>query len=218
MNKRFSAGGAVLSFMLISASQAFADDKPLIWQPLKNSDTSYAVKLGVKLPVAMEPQAGFVLGVDAQKNGTVVDTPVKFWSSFKAESIQRPAYEMNRKVAFDLDSLAESAGISVNYYEKQIVTPALDLERQSSYELRYDGLSQQWSGFDASQSVKLSRSNTGTAVVVRANTIDNFKIAGAGLGLEQKFGDHITLTGSFDGSTAATDPVASINARYAFTW
>jgi hypothetical protein len=218
MNKTFSAGGAVLLVMLFSASHVLADDKPLIWQPLKNSDTSYSVKVGVKLPVSLEPQAGFDLGVDAKKDGTVVDTPLRFWSSVKAESIQRPAYEMNRKIGFDLDSLAESAGISVNYYEKQIATPSIDIERQSSYQLRYDGIAQQWSGIGASQSVKVSGSKTGTAVVVRASGADNFKIAGAGLGLEQKIGDHMTLSGNFDRFTDAPAPVTSVNARYTFTW
>jgi hypothetical protein len=207
------------SFIAIAcASQSRAEDRPLIWQPSKISDTSYSVKLGLKLPTELEPEAGFDLGVDASKDGAVVDTPLKFWGSLKAQSIQRPAYEMNRDIDLGLDGNAGSAAITMNYYEKHIATPAIDVERQSSYSVRYDGGTQRWTGVDVAQSVKVSRSASGTAVVVRATGTDSFKRAGAGLGLEQKVGDHMTLTGSLDKESSSTAPIASINASYAFRW
>ncbi|TDK38763.1 hypothetical protein E2F50_01010 [Rhizobium deserti] len=166
----------------------------------------------------LEPEAGFDLGVDASKDGAVVDAPLKFWGSLKAQSIQRPAYEMNRDIGLDVDGVAGSAAITMNYYEKHIATSAIDVERQSSYSVRYDSGTQQWTGIDVAQSVKVSRSATGTAVVVRATGTDNFKKAEAGLALEQKFGDHITLSGSLDRASSSSDPISSINASYAVKW
>jgi hypothetical protein len=53
---------------------------------------------------------------------------------------------------------------------------------------------------------------------MRASGGDSFKVVGAGLGLEQKLGEHITLAGSVDRSSAASQAVASVNASYNFRW
>jgi hypothetical protein len=218
MNRIFPAVAAAVIATVLSTAHSYADDKPLIWQPIKTSDTSYSVKLGLKLPTELEPEAGFDMGVDATQGGAVVNTPLKFWSSLKAQSIQRPAYEMNREIGFDVDGNAGDAAITMNYYEKHIATPMIDVERQGSYAVRYDGTSQQWVGVDVTQSVKVSRTASGTAVIVRASGINSFKRAGAGLGLEQKVGDYVTLTGSVDRMSGTGGSTASINASYAFEW
>ena len=206
----------VLTWMLPSV--ALAADKPLIWQPSKNSDTSYSVKLGMKLPMELQPEAGFDVGLNTSKSGAVVDTPIKFWSGFTAQAIQRPAYELNRGVGLEVDRNARSAAISVNAHEKRIATPTVDVERESTYTLRYDNRAQHWSGLDVTQSVKLSRTATGTALVLRASGSDSFDVVGAGMGLEQKFGEHITLRGSLDRNSTSSQPVTSVNARYNIKW
>jgi hypothetical protein len=218
MTKRSLAGLSLAVLTGVFPATALAADRPLIWQPAKNSDTSYSVKLGMKLPTQLQPEAGLDVGLDTSKEGAVVKTPVKFWSGFTAKEIQRPAYEMNRGVGLEVDGNARSAAISMNYYEKRIATPIVDVERQSSYALRYDSRAQHWSGVDVTQSVKVSRSATGTAFVMRASGGDSFKVVGAGLGLEQKLGEHITLAGSVDRSSAASQAVASVNASYNFRW
>ena len=222
MNRSLLAGGAALFAAIFavgpfSALSAHAADRPLIWQPVKNSDRSYSVKLGFRLPTELEPEAGFNVGVDAKKDGSM-NTPLRLWGSMKMKSIQRPAYEVERKIGIDYDGLAETAAVSMNYHQTQIVTSTIDVERNASYVMRYDGLNQDWSGLDANQTLRLSRSNTGTAVVVRATAIDTFRIGGAGLGLEQKLGDSLTLSGSVDRYSDATAAVTSVNARYSFQW
>ena len=218
MTKLTLAGLCLAIVAGILPSGALAADRPLIWQPAKNSDTSYSVKLGMKLPTELQPEAGFDVGLDTSKEGAVVNTPVKFWSGITAQAIKRPAYQMHRGVGLEVDGNSRSAAVSVNYYEKRIATPVVDVERESSYALRYDSRAQHWSGVDVTQSVKLSRSATGTAFVVRASGGDSFKVVGAGLGLEQKLGEHITLAGSLDRSSDASQPVASVNARYNYRW
>lgn len=195
-----------------------AEDKPLIWKPVRNSDTSYSVKLGLRLPTRLETEAGVSMGVDTTASGTPVDTPIKFWSNFTAEKIQTPAYQLNRGVGVDLDGNTGSAGISMNYYEKEVATPTIDIERRSSYGVRYDGTSGEWCGVDASQSVRLSHSPSRTALVGRASGSDGFRTLGAGVSVEKKLGRYMTLSGALDRTSDAPEPVASVKARYSLSW
>lgn len=216
MDGRFFARSMLAFATITTTAPAFAGDRPLIWQPTKNSDTSYSVKLGMQLPTRIEAEAGISLGVNTTKSGAPIDTPVRFWSNFITEKMKTSASEMRRGVGVDLDGHTGSAAISMNYYEREIATPSLDIERNSSYTMRYDGVSGEWTGIDASQSVRLSHGSTGTALIGRANAGNG--VAGAGIGLEQRIGEYMTVTGSLDRSTDASDPVASVNARYSFTW
>jgi len=217
--RTLAAGFAVLAAAVPLATQpVFADDKPLIWQPTRNSDTSYSVKLGLKLPTRLEPQAGVSMGVNTTKSGTPTDTPVKFWSNFTATRIQTPAYEANRNVGFDVDGNNGSAAITMNYYEKHIATPTVDIERQSSYRMHYDGAAGEWAGVDTSQSVRLSHSPSRTAVIARATGANSFRVVGAGVGVEKNFGRNLTISGALDKTSDAPDPIASVKARYSFKW
>lgn len=87
MNRSLLAGGVALFAAIFAvgpflASSAHAADRPLIWQPVKNSDRSYSVKLGFRLPTELEPEAGFNVGVDAKKDGSM-NTPLRLWGSMK---------------------------------------------------------------------------------------------------------------------------------------
>ncbi|MFB9952015.1 hypothetical protein ACFFP0_24465 [Rhizobium puerariae] len=218
MNRILSVGAACALVVFCAGSPGLADDRPLIWKPSRNSDTSYSVKLGMKLPTRLETEAGVSMGVNTTKSGAPVETPVKFWSNFTAGKIETPAYRMNRGVGVDLDGNTGSAAIAMNYYEKEIATPAIDIERRSSYGLRYDGASGQWCGLDASHSVRVSHGASGTAVVARTSGRDGFRVVGAGVGVEKNFGRHLTVSGALDRVSDAPDPVASVNARYSFRW
>jgi hypothetical protein len=218
MNRHFSATAGALLLIAASCGLARADDRPLIWQPIKNSDTSYSVKLGMRLPMRLEPEAGFNIGVDASKTGEVVDTPLKFWSRIKTADSKRAASQTSRDIGIDLDSLAESAAISMNYYEKQIATPTYNVERQSTYTVRYDGAQRSWAGLDANQSIKFGRPDIGTAFVASANSVNSFESFGASLGIEQQLGDNVTLSGNLNRSFSDKDTIASVNANYSYKW
>ncbi len=218
MNRILSAGAVLALASFLTAGPGFAEDKPLIWKPIRNSDTSYSVKLGLKLPTRLETEAGISMGVDTTTSGTPVDTPIKFWSNFTAQKIQTPAYQLNRGIGVDLDGNTGSAGITMNYYEKEIATPTIDIERRSSYGMRYDGASGEWRGVDASQSVSLLHSPSRTALVGRASGSNGFRTVGAGVAVEKTLGRYMTLSGALDRTSDAPDPVASVNARYSFRW
>lgn len=218
MAKFISTASAVLAFMIpmIQAGQGFADDRPLIWTPTKNSNTSYAVKLGLRLPSELEPEAGINLGLDSQKNA-VVNTPVRFWGKVTASSIQTPAYQLHRDIRINLDAVTGSSGAKVIMSEKRIASEALDVEVNRQYGMRYDGAAADWIG-EASQSVKVSRAATGTAVILQAKALDTFRELGAGIAVEQKISERLSLNGSIEQTTAATQPTSNISARYTFKW
>jgi hypothetical protein len=218
MNRILSAGAVLALACFLTAGPGLAEDKPLIWKPTRNSDTSYSVKLGLKLPTRLETEAGVSMGVDTTTSGTPVDTPIKFWSNFTAEKIQTPAYQLNRGVGVDLDGNTGSAEITMNYYEKEIATPTIDIERRSSYGVRYDGTSGEWCGVDASQSVRLSHGPSRTALVGRASGSNGFRTLGAGVAVEKKLGQSMTVSGALDRTSDGPKPVASVNARYSFRW
>lgn len=217
MRFHFIATASLLP-MILTAAPGLAADRPLIWQPTRNSDTSYSVKLGMQLPTRLEAEAGISLGMTAAKGGALIDTPVRFWSNFVTSKVKTAASQRRPGVGLDLDGNTGGAVISMNYYEKDIATPSLDLERNSSYTMRYDGVSGEWTGIDANQSVRLTHGSTGTALIGRASASDSFATVGAGIGLEQQIGEYMTVTGSLDSSTDAPDPVTSVKARYSFTW
>ncbi len=210
------ASGVLLAAFTSSSSRA--DERPLIWQPIKNSDTSYSVKLGLRLPVRLETEAGFNVGVDSSKTGEVVNTPLKFWSRIKTVDRKRPASQMSRYIGVNMDGNAGSAAITMNYYEKQIATPEFNLERQATYVVRYDGTQKDWTGLDASQSIKLRQRETGTAFVAVANGTANFSAVAASFGIEQPLGENITLSGNVNRNFTDATTISSVNARYSYKW
>lgn len=218
MNRDFLAIGGGIFLAAIMSSSSRADERPLIWQPIKNSDTSYSVKLGMRLPVRLETEAGFNVGVNSSKTGDVVNTPLKFWSRIRTADTKRPAYQMSRDIGINMDGNAGSAAISVNYYEKQIATPTFNLERQATYAVRYDGAQKDWAGLDASQSIKLRQRETGTAFIAGANSSASFSVVGASFGIEQKLGENITLSGNVNRNFTDATTVSSVNANYSYKW
>ncbi len=218
MAKFISTACAVLAPMALTllAGQSLADERPLIWTPTKNSDTSYGVKLGLRLPNELQPEAGINFGLDSQKNA-VVNTPVRFWGKVTASSIQTPAYQLNRDIRVNLDAVTGSSGARVIMSEKRIASEALDVEVNRQYGMRYDGAASNWIG-EASQSVKVSRAATGTAVILQGKALDTFRELGAGIAVEQKISERLSLNGSIEQTTASAGPTSNISARYTFKW
>lgn len=217
MTKSISKAGAFLALMMtMPPGQGFADEKPLIWTPSKNSDTSYGVKLGLRLPRQLQPEAGINLGLDSQKNA-VVNTPVRFWGKVTASSIQTPAYQLNRDISINLDAVTGNSGARVIMSEKRIASEALDVEVNRQYGMRYDSAASNWIG-EASQSVRVSRVSTGTAVILQAKALDTFRELGAGIAVEQKISERLSLNGRIEQTTAAAQPSSNISARYTFKW
>src|SRR3546814_3773140 len=67
-------------FLLSSTGHAAAGERPLIWQPVKNSQSSYTARIGARMPTLFKPAAGVEFGLVTTDGGELVDTPMAAWS------------------------------------------------------------------------------------------------------------------------------------------
>lgn len=192
-------------------------ERGLIWSPAKNSDQSYSARVGAKLPVETPIRAGLELGMNASEAGAVVDTPVRFWGNVTLLSTNLPGVKVAGDVAVLMNAITGSSTWTMTTSQKRIATPDIDLESNRNVTLRYDGTAQQWNGLDVSQSLRLTRSATGTAFVLTGASRDSFDEFSSSVALEQKLGDHLTVTGRLNqGYEDRFRP--SVNARYSIRW
>jgi hypothetical protein len=211
--------GLAMAIIITSfaAGGAHADEKGLIWKPVKNSDQSYTTRIGAKIPTSMPIRAGLEMGLNASKGGDLVDTPVRLWGTVTLLAEQLPGVTLARDVGVLMNAITGSGTVSVTSSQKRIATSELDFEANRNVTVRYDGTSQQWSGMDVSQSLRLTRSQTGTAFVLTGASRDTFNEFSTGVAVEQRLGDHLTLSGTLNqGYEDHFRP--GVSARYNIRW
>lgn len=217
MRNRLSAAAISAVIVALPCGLAHAQERGLIWAPAKNSDQSYSARIGAKLPTQTPIRAGLEMGMNASQGGALVDTPVRFWGNVTLLSANLPGAKVASDVAVLLNALTGSSAWSMTTSQKRIATPDLDLEANRNMTLRYDGTAQQWSGLDVSQSLRLTRSATGTAFVLTGATRDTFDAFESSVAVEQKFGKNFTVTGQLNQND--DDRIRpSVNARYNIRW
>ncbi|WP_320195274.1 hypothetical protein RMR10_007160 [Agrobacterium rosae] len=201
----------------LSSGLAHAQEKGLIWAPAKNSDQSYSARIGAKLPTDTPIRAGLEMGMNASEGGALVDTPVKFWGNVTLLSSNLPGAKVAGDIAVLMNALTGSSAWTMTTSQKRIATSEFDLESNRNMTVRYDGTAQQWSGLDVSQSLRLTRSATGTAFVLTGASRDTFDDFTSKVGLEQKLGENLTVSGNLDqGYQDRFRP--SVSARYNIRW
>lgn len=203
--------------VIFSAGTVRAQERGLIWSPAKNSDQSYSARVGAKLPIQTPVRAGLEMGMNASEGGALVDTPVKFWGNVTLLSSNVPGAKVAGDIAVLMNALTGSSAWTMTTTQKRIATPELDVEANRNMTVRYDGTAQQWSGLDVSQSIRLTRSETGTAFVLTGASRETFDEFTSSVALEQKFGENLTVTGKLNqGYEDRFRP--SVNARYQIRW
>lgn len=201
----------------LSYGPAHAQEKGLIWSPTKNSDLSYTARIGAKLPTQTPIRGGLEMGMNASKGGALVDTPVKLWGNITVLSSVLPGAKVAGDIGILMNALTGSSAWSMTTSQKRIATSDLDLESNRNMTVRYDGTAQQWSGLDVSQSLRLTRSATGTAFVLTGASRETFDEFTSSVALEQKLGKNLTVTGTL--SQGYEDHFRpSVNARYQIRW
>ena len=214
--RTFGAFAAAV-LILFSPVQVKAQERALIWAPAKNSDRSYSARIGAKLPTETPLRAGLEMGMNASEGGALVDTPVKLWGNMTLLSTNLPGVKIAGDIGVLMNAITGSSAWTMTTSQKRIATPDFDLEANRNMTLRYDGTAQQWSGLDVSQSLRLTRSATGTAFVLTGASRDTFDDFSSSVALEQKLGENLTVTGSFNqGYEDRFRP--TVNARYNIRW
>lgn len=207
---------AIVALVVLPAT-TFADEKGLIWNPVKNSDRSYTARIGAKLPTDTPMRAGLEMGMNASKGGAIVDSPVRLWGNLTLLSENLPGVSMARDIGVLMNALTGSGTVSMTSTQKRIVTPELDVETNRNFTMRYDGTAQQWGGVNVSQSLRLTRSETGTSFVLTGNSRDTFSEFSSGVAIEQRLGDNITVKGTLkQGYEDHFRP--GFSARYSIRW
>jgi hypothetical protein len=201
-----------------SAPLGLADDRPLIWQPIKNSDLAYSARVGVRMPVTLQPAAGVEVGLIAAEGGALVEAPVAAWGDMKLRDSTGAASVVSQVAGGRFNARSGSASLTMNYYEKHIATPLVDLERRSDYAVRYDGTAGAWAGLSTKQSVRLSQVRTGSSFVADASTADNFKRISWGLGLEQELVQGLVVNAVVREEIGGSKPAATFRAEYELRW
>lgn len=208
---------AAAILILFSPVQVKAQERGLIWAPAKNSDRSYSARIGAKLPTETPLRAGLEMGMNASEGGALVDTPVKLWGNMTLLSTNLPGVRIAGDIGVLMNAITGSSAWTMTTSQKRIATPDFDVEANRNMTLRYDGTAQQWSGLDVSQSLRLTRSATGTAFVLTGASRDTFDEFSSSVALEQRLGENLTVTGSFNqGYEDRFRP--SVNARYNIRW
>lgn len=208
------AAGVLALFLPVEVK---AQERGLIWAPAKNSDRSYSARVGAKLPTETPIRAGFEMGMNASETGAVVDTPVRLWGNVTILSANLPGVKVAGDIGVMMNAITGSGAWTMTTSQKRIATPDFDLESNRNVTMRYDGTAQQWSGLDVSQSLRLTRSSTGTAFILTGASRDTFDEFSSSVALEQKLGKHLTVTGRLNqGYEDHFRP--SVNARYSIRW
>jgi hypothetical protein len=203
--------------LVLSPSLSLADERGLIWNPVKNSDRSYTTRIGARLPTDTPIRGGLEMGVNASKGGAIVDSPVRLWGNLTLLSENLPGVSMARDIGVLMNALTGSGSVTMTSSQKRIVTPELDVETNRNFTVRYDGSARQWGGVNVSQSLRLTRSETGTSFVLTGNSKDTFSEFSSDVALEQRLGDNITVTGTLrQGYEDHFRP--AISARYKISW
>ena len=204
--------------LLTSMGTAAADERPLIWQPARNSENSYTTRIGARIPTVFAPAAGVELGVVTSEGGALVDTPMAAWSDVKLRERHRAGSTVSRTAGARFDPRHGNASLTLNYYEKYIATPLIDIERRSGYSVRYDGATAEWQGVEASQSLRVSQVRSRTSAFAKASAVDGLLSISVNVGLEQKLGQHFSFTASARERLDTDDRSATIRANYSFRW
>lgn len=207
------------SLSLLSAwvPPAVASDGPLIWTPTKTSDTAYNARLGLRVPGFSFAAAGVDVGVSSAVKGGPVDVPVKLWGRITAQSQQTPAQTLLREVDLRANAVTGDALAEMTVREREIVSADIDLEMSHTVTIRYDAAGASWDSLEAHQAVKWSDPIDGMSLTAKLGALDSFKRVGAGITVEQKLADNVSVSARI-GKAAGADLTAGIKARYSVTW
>jgi hypothetical protein len=210
-----------LSIYLLSVAApvqaASASDGLLIWSPSKSSDTSYNARLGLRMPGWSPAAAGVDVGVRSAVKGGPVDVPVNLWGRVTAQSEQTPAQSLLREINLRANAETGDAVAEMSERDREIVSSDLDLEMTRTITLRYDSAEEAWDGVEMHQAVTWSDPVDGLSLTARLGALDSFKRVGAGITVEQRLADAVSLSARI-GKAAGADLTAGIRARYSVTW
>ncbi|WP_165219864.1 hypothetical protein [Affinirhizobium pseudoryzae] len=203
--------------MVMFVTPACADEGLLIWKPTKSSETAYQARLGMRVPGWSFAAAGIDVGVTSSVKGGPVDVPVNVWGRITAQSEQTPAQTLLRELNLRANAETGDAVAEMRLSDREIVSSDFDLEMTRTVTVHHDATGTVWDGVDVHQAVTWSDPVDGVSLTARFGALDSFKRVGAGITVQQKLADDVSVSARI-GKAAGADLTATVNARYSVTW
>lgn len=206
-------------FALPVAQAARASDAPLIWTPSQTSDTSYAMRMGSRLPMEFEASAGAEVSFsESFATGTRARHPIKFWSSVKLPSPGKKA-DTDAQLDVRLNGVSGNRSISVRKSRSLELKPGLAARIEDLYSLNYDrGASDRRLDARATKTVRILSRGTGTSLYARGSRSNRDQEWQASVGVEQKVTGSVNLSADADNLAAPRRSSATVRASYAQRW
>lgn len=210
---------AFIACAMLSAGTARANDKPLIWTPVKNSSDSYAMRMGSRLPTEWEASAGTEVSFAGSNLEKVnrPSNPVNFWGSVKLPLARGKAAPSTADVNVRLNGLTGSRSVSVSRSRSLVLTPEFAAQLDDFYTLNYDHGGDRRIDMRTTGSVRILSNSTGTSVFARGSRSTRDQEWQASVGVEQKVLTGINLRANID-NLAARHKTGSFGASYAHRW
>ncbi|WP_019171921.1 hypothetical protein [Pseudaminobacter salicylatoxidans] len=207
-----------LAAALPTVTMARATEKPLIWTPMQTSATSYAMRMGSRLPTDLEASAGAELSFAGRQAGRApqrVANPVRFWGS-----VQLPASRAKTRSArldMNLNAVTGNRSVALSRSRSLDLTPDISAQIEDLYSVDYDRGAARHVGARASSTLRLRAHSTSTSLFARGARSSRDQEWQASVGVEQKISGNLNLSAGIDNLTAPS-PTGSIRAGYAHRW
>lgn len=216
MAMRIHTLAAVLAAFLmpVVSVPAAADDRPLIWEFSKQSDTSYSARVGSSLPRA--PEAS--IGTEIRMRGpdpAVFDDPVSLWAALQLAERGEPAEGRSTRLNARMDGRSGRRSVSMDNSVAHRFG-GLDAELRQHVTVFQDSASSRKARMRTTQSVRLSSPATRTTVTVRASRTDD-ETWRTGLTVDQDLRRSVRVSASVD-NPGRDNRVGRISARYRYSW
>lgn len=204
----------ILSGLLLCPPMASAQERPLIWEFSKSSDTSYLARLGSRLPAGRTSS----MGADVRIRGPKIEdfgNPVALWGTVLLSERAQAGKRQSARVDARIDGADRKRSISVNNTFVANL-PGLDAELRQDYALDHRPRNDDRLHARTSHSLRLSSPKTRTVVQLEASRTDK-EAWRTRLDLEQPLRKAISI-----GATLEDAPGESTKSRfrasYRHTW
>jgi len=205
---------AALAIMFCGAQQAYADNRPLIWDVSRVGDNGLRLRTGLQGSDALQPSAGVTTEVLANDSGAVSSMPVSIWGSILLHSSKSPASLRTTRADMDFDAKEGRAQFLLSEKRSWMQTTSMDIVSRRTLALTTGAEGK--AGIAASQTFRLEFPDLGAAFATTGAADSGARTFTKSLSLEKQLSRRATVTASL----SETDrlPTASLRFDYSIKW
>lgn len=161
------AAMAVAFAAVLAPPVAGAQERPLIWEFRKNSDTFYAARFGSRLPIGAEAGIGAEISVRGPDLAGLSD-PVLLWAMLKTQGEELPGAKRTTRINLRAHGIAGKRTLVVdNALSGQF--GMMDAEFVQHHAFDHEPAGDGKIRIRTTRSIKLSSAHAGTTLIARAS-------------------------------------------------